>query len=91
MLPNMLACTILISPLVSATMLTINSTAFPNVAFNSPPTVSPTMSASSSVAKLSKAARGIIAKKFMTKMAVGLHFKTPAVIPRGTKIRRTFT
>ena len=71
--------------------LTINSTAFPNVALSNPPKVWPTLTDSSSVAKLRSAARGMIAKKFRTKTAVGLHPRAPAIMPSGTKTRRKFT
>lgn len=63
---------------------TINSTAFPNVAFSSPPRVSPNLRDISSVAKDKTAASGIMAKKLMVKTAVEFQPKWPATIPMGT-------
>lgn len=70
---------------------TISSTAFPNEAFIRPPMVSPSLAASSSVAKLSSEARGTMAKKLRMKTVVGFKPKAPAMIPAGTKTRRTLT
>jgi hypothetical protein len=67
--------------------LTIISTAFPNVALISPPTVCPTLLANSSVAKESNAARGRIAKKLKMKPMESSHPWFPAVIPRNTNGR----
>lgn len=72
-------------------MLTINSTAFPNVAFIKPPIVCPSFALSSSVAKLSSAANGTMARKFTTKIAVGLVSSTPSTMPAGTKTSSTLT
>ena len=69
----------------------MSSTAFPKVALRRPPKVWPSLVDSSSVAKLSRAASGIIAKKFSKNTAVGLHPTFPAIIPSGTKTRRMFT
>lgn len=74
-----------------ASVLTINSTALPKVAFRRPPSVSPSLTEISSVAKESMAARGIIAKKLRVKTAVALHSSAPAMRPSGTKMRRTLT
>lgn len=70
---------------------TINSTAFPKVAFIKPPKVCPIVAASSSVAKLNNEANGIMARKFKTKTVAALHSRTPATMPRGTKTSRTLT
>lgn len=67
---------------------TMSSTAFPKVALSSPPSVSPRVEASSSVAKLRREARGMIAMKLSTKVAVGDHFRKPESRPRGTKTSR---
>jgi hypothetical protein len=72
-------------------LLTMSSTAFPNDAFIRPPIVSPNLAANSSVAKLSKDARGTIAKKLRMKTVVGFHPIAPAIIPTGTKTRRILT
>lgn len=71
--------------------LTISSTAFPNVAFKSPPNVWPSLADSSSVAKLSSDASGMMATKLRTKTAVGFQPRAPAMIPSGTKTRNTLT
>ena len=84
-LPNILACTIRICFSLNAIMLTINSTAFPNVAFSNPPIVWPNFAASSSVANASNPASGTIARKFSTNTATGSQPATPATIPSGTK------
>lgn len=63
----------------------------PKVAFNSPPSVSPRRFDISSVAKDRTAAKGIMARKFRVKTAVGSHFSIPAMIPMGTKTRRILT
>lgn len=68
---------------------TINSTAFPNVAFSKPPSAWPTLLAISSVAKESTAARGIMAKKLMVKTTVEFQLSAPATIPMGTINRST--
>lgn len=70
---------------------TINSTAFPNVAFRSPPIVSPSFSEISSVAKERTAARGMMAKKLMVKTADELQPSMPAMMPKGTIGRRKLT
>jgi hypothetical protein len=70
---------------------TINSTAFPKVAFSSPPRVSPSLIDISSVAKDKTAASGIMAKKLIVKTAVGFQPRWPATIPMGTMIRRKLT
>jgi hypothetical protein len=45
----------------------------------------------SSVAKDRMAARGMIARKLRRKTSVGLHSDAPAMIPSGTKNKRTLT
>lgn len=50
-------------------ILTISSVAFPKLALSRPPSVSPTYKASSSVAKDSMAARGMMAMKLTMKTA----------------------
>lgn len=72
-------------------VLTISSTAFPNVAFSNPPRVSPSLTEISSVANDRMDARGMMAKKLRVKTAVALHSSTPARIPSGTKTSNTFT
>ena len=74
-----------------AELPTISSTAFPKVAFRRPPSVWPSFTESSSVAKLNKDARGMMAKKFRKKMTVGGQCMAPAMIPNGTKTSKTFT
>lgn len=69
----------------------MSSTAFPNVAFISPPSVCPSFIDISSVAKERTAANGIMAKKLRAKTVTGSHPVAPATIPSGTKTRRTFT
>jgi hypothetical protein len=64
--------------------LTINSTAFPKVAFINPPTVCPSLTLNSSVAKLNKAANGTMAMKLMMKTVVGFAPVAPSTIPTGT-------
>lgn len=91
MLPSMLACTMRISPCLSATILTISSTALPKVAFIRPPSVCPSFAESSSVAKDSSAASGIMAMKLRMKTAVGFQLSAPAMMPMGTKTRKTLT
>lgn len=71
--------------------LTMSSTAFPNVALHSPPNVWPNLADSSSVAKLKREASGTMAMKLRMKTAVGLHPSSPAMMPMGTKTRRTLT
>jgi hypothetical protein len=90
-LPSILDCTMRIWPCVKATTLTINSTAFPNVAFNNPPIVCPNFALSSSVVKLNSAASGTIARKFSTNTALGFHPSAPPIIPSGTNTSSTFT
>jgi hypothetical protein len=72
-------------------VLTISSTAFPKVAFSSPPKVWPSFADISSVANERTAASGTIAKKLRTNTVVGFQPATPAIMPRGTKTRRTLT
>src|SRR5205823_2013322 len=64
--------TTLVNPLESAMAAMISSAALPKVAFNSPPSPSPTRAASSSVARLIQPATGMIAMAEQTKSAVGL-------------------
>lgn len=75
----------------SGALLTMSSTAFPNVAFISPPSVWPSFADSSSVAKLSSAASGMMAMKLRMKVTVGFQFIAPATMPSGTKTSRTLT
>lgn len=70
---------------------TINSTAFPNVAFSKPPMAWPNLLASISVAKERTAASGMMAKKLMVKTAVGFQLSAPATMPIGTITRRKLT
>lgn len=84
----MLACTRRNWFFCSAMMLTMSSTAFPNVALSNPPICGPTASDSSSVANESSAARGTIARKLSTKMAPGGRSKAPAMMPTGTKMSK---
>jgi hypothetical protein len=70
---------------------TINSTALPNVAFRSPPRASPSRSDISSVANDRTAARGMIARKLSTKIAIGSNPVAPAAIPTGTKTNKKLT
>lgn len=69
-------------------MLTMSSTAFPNVAFTRPPSVSPRRPAISSVANERTAAKGIMAKKLRVNTHGAPHSSSPAMIPKGTKTRR---
>lgn len=69
----------------------MSSTALPNVAFISPPSVCPNFIEISSVAKERTAANGTMAKKLSAKTVTGSHPFKPATIPSGTKTRRTFT
>ena len=71
--------------------LTMSSTAFPNVAFMSPPSVWPSLAESSSVAKLNRAASGMMAMKLRMKTTVGFQWSAPAMMPMGTKTNRTLT
>lgn len=71
--------------------LTISSTAFPNVAFSSPPSVSPSLMAISSVANDRTAASGMIAKKLSAKTVVGAQLSSPAMMPNGTMTSRKLT
>lgn len=71
--------------------LTISSTAFPNVAFKSPPRVSPSLREISSVANERTAASGMMAKKLMVKTAVGFHPEEPATMPMGTMMSKKLT
>ena len=61
----------LAQPVEYSDPLTINSTAFPKVAFRRPPSVWPSLTESSSVAKLNSDAKGMMARKFRMKMTVG--------------------
>ena len=74
-----------------AVSLTINSTAFPKVAFNKPPMVWPSFMEISSVAKDRTAASGMMAKKLMVKTAVEFQLRAPATIPMGTMTKRKLT
>ena len=67
--------------------LTINSTAFPKVAFSKAPNVCPVYSDSCSVAELNKVASGMTAKRFTTKTVVALHPNKVARKPMGKKTR----
>lgn len=69
----------------------MSSTALPNVAFIKPPRVWPSLAESSSVAKLRRAARGMMAMKLRMKTIVGFQDKAPAMMPIGTKTRKTLT
>jgi hypothetical protein len=53
--------------------------------------VCPSFALSSSVAKLSRAARGMMARKLTMKTAVGFISKAPKTMPAGTKTNRTLT
>src|SRR5688572_32914305 len=66
-------------PARSATIAMISSAAFPNVAFSSPPTPSPSRSASCSVARPMRAASGMIAADEARKMASGLAWNTYSI------------
>jgi hypothetical protein len=70
---------------------TINSTAFPKVAFIKPPIVWPSLALNSSVAKLNKEANGTMAMKLMMKTVVGFAPVAPSAIPAGTKTKRMLT
>jgi len=83
--PSILDCTILISPRVRATVLTIISTAFPKVAFRRAPTTSPASLDNSSVALLRSIASGRMASMLMENTNVGFHSKWPPRILNGTK------
>lgn len=72
-------------------ILTINSTAFPKVAFNRPPIVCPNFTEISSVANDNTAASGTIARKFSTKTTVGFQCNIPAMMPNGTNTSKTLT
>jgi hypothetical protein len=72
-------------------METMSSTAFPKVAFIKPPNVCPNLAEISSVAKDSSAARGTMATKLRQKTATGFQPSAPAMMPMGTKTRRTLT
>mmetsp|Transcript_34500 Transcript_34500/g.64356 ORF Transcript_34500/g.64356 Transcript_34500/m.64356 type:complete len:247 (-) Transcript_34500:223-963(-) len=84
MLPSKLPCTTSTRPSCSAKTAKINSTAFPKVAFRSPPSVSPTEAANSSVALPRTAARGRIAIKFNEKIVGSLHFRCSEAMATGT-------
>lgn len=70
--PIIAACTKRNSPFTSANIAIISSTVLPNVAFNKPPNVCPTLNANSSVAKPSSAASGMIAANETQNVAVSL-------------------
>jgi hypothetical protein len=70
--PAIEAFTTLVNPLESAMPAMISSAALPKVAFNSPPSPSPTRAASSSVARPIQPATGTIAMAEQTKSAVEL-------------------
>ena len=69
--PVIEAFTTLVSPLESAMAAIISSAALPKVAFNSPPSPSPTRAASTSVARPIQPATGMIAMAEQTKREVG--------------------
>jgi hypothetical protein len=89
--PSIEAWTRGIWPSLRATILTINSVAFPKLAFNNPPIVCPTFLLNSSVAKLNNDANGMIARKLNANTISGLHLSAPEIIPRGKKTNNTLT
>ena len=90
--PSMEACTTVTWFCLKAMTETITSTALPNVAFNKPAIESLWMdSPSSSVAKASNEANGIMAMKFVVKMATALMPSFSATIPSGTKSSNQLT
>src|SRR5205823_5181647 len=90
--PVIEAFTTLVSPLESAMAAMISSAALPKVAFNSPPSPSPTRAASSSVARPIQPATGMIASPEQTKSAVGLTWpgQKRSANAIGAKIRSQF-
>jgi hypothetical protein len=70
--PAMDAWTMSMSPLTRARIAMRSSMTLPKVALRRPPQASPSRAASSSVAKLSPPARGIIARSETTKTATEL-------------------
>mmetsp|Transcript_20572 Transcript_20572/g.56172 ORF Transcript_20572/g.56172 Transcript_20572/m.56172 type:complete len:260 (+) Transcript_20572:442-1221(+) len=71
--PNKLPCTTLIRPARTAWTHMIISTALPNVAFKSPPTICPVCVAIASVAAPRMLANGIMARKLVKKTTALLH------------------
>src|SRR5881227_1509127 len=90
--PVIEAFTTLVSPLESAMPAMISSAALPRVAFNSPPSPSPTRAANSSVARPIQPATGTIAMAEQTKSAVGLAWpgQKRSANAIGAKIRSQF-
>mmetsp|Transcript_7043 Transcript_7043/g.16715 ORF Transcript_7043/g.16715 Transcript_7043/m.16715 type:complete len:211 (-) Transcript_7043:108-740(-) len=89
MLPSKLPWTTLTRPLRSANTESNISTAFPKEAFKRPPSVSPTLSESSSVRPPRILASGRMARKFRAKIAWSLHSSFGAAMPKGTVTSRT--
>ena len=70
--PKRLPCTTLTRPALMAFTVTIISTAFPKVAFKSPPIICPVWAARASVEPPKMAAKGTIATKLHVKRAAAL-------------------
>jgi hypothetical protein len=86
------ALTTPLNPLARAIVAMINSAAFPNVAFNKPPTPSPILPANDSVERPIQPASGMMAIAEQIKSAVGLCApgKNRKTIATGTKMRSQF-